>query len=229
MMRISHISCVLAGLLILLAAPVAAQVGVEVHRLEIRDGHVYHDGDRMPQSSLPEGFDARGISFTFEYAGPVVPAITIDGKVYALEGNRLVSIEDASPETTARAIGVVPVESAVDEDERLRQAEEAYLATLSERDRALYERLMRERDMEHDAIRLSYAIRQSTDDTEREALREQLRETLNLMFDLKQENRLEEIQQVEDMLSAMREQVEARQQQRDDLIERRLRQLAGDQ
>jgi len=226
---VSFLSISVAAL-ILFAAPAPAQIGVEVHRLEIKDGNVYHDGEQIPESALPDGFDARGVSFTFEYAGPVVPAITIDGRVYALEGNRLVAIADADPDDSTRAIGVMPVESSAPEpDGRRRQAEEAYLETLSERDRTLYERLMNERHMEDDVIRLAHALRQTSDPEAKAELRTELRRHLEQMFALKQENRLEEIRQVEEMLNLMREQLAARQEHRDELVDEHLRQLAGDQ
>jgi hypothetical protein len=217
-------------LLLAVAAPAVAQIGVEVHRLEIRDGRVFHDGEEIAASDLPADFEADGIAFMFEYAGPVMPALTIDGRMYALENGRLVALEDASPEAGPRAIGVMPVDHAPqDVAERRRQAEEAYMETLSEHDRALYERLMRERDMEEESLHLAYALRQTADAAERERLRDELRVRLRNMFELKQDNRREEIRQVELLLEAMRQQVEQRQANREDLIEQRLNQLAGDQ
>lgn len=217
-------------LLLAVAAPAVAQIGVEVHRLEIRDGRVYHDGEELPPSAMPDDFEADGISFMFEYAGPVMPALTIDGRMYALENGRLIALEDASPDGGARAVGVMPADQPFqDVAERRRQAEEAYMETLSEHDRALYERLMRERVMEEESLHLAYALRQTVDDAERRRLREELRIRLDAMFELKQENRREEIRQVELLLEAMRQQVDQRQEHRDELIEQRLRQLAGDQ
>jgi hypothetical protein len=216
----------LAAVLALLAfavAPVtqAQQTGAEeVHRLEIREGRVYHNGVEIP---APEGVDIEGLTFTFEYSGPGMPALTLNGRVYTLEGDRLMVLEDVAD--PANSMAVVAASSA---EEGRRQAEEAYLATLSERDRALYTRLLHEREMEIDALRLAYRYRHLSSVNERPQLRRQLHQLLSTMFDLKQENRREEIRQVEDMLEIMRRQVEEREEQRDELIRQRLDQLTDE-
>jgi hypothetical protein len=214
---------------VVLLAPLAttsalAQIGVEVHRLEIRDGSVFHDGEELPESALPEGFDASGVSFTFEYSGSVMPAITLNGHVYALQGERLVALDSADDESP-RAIALMAGETAP--AERRRQAEQAYLQTLSERDRALYERLIRERDMEEEALRLAYLIRRSEETGERNRLTDRLREQLGSLFEIKQQNRQEEIVQVEVLLDNLREQMRERQRLRSELIEQRLLELTG--
>lgn len=203
-----------------------AQLGIDIHRLEIRDGKVFHDGVQLQEHALPDEFDATGVSFTFEYSGPVMPAITLNGRVYALEGDRLVALEDAAAEEGARAVAVMPAEYMTTADRR-RQAEEAYLETLSERDRALYERLMHEREMEEEALRLAYAARRATEPAERLRLREQLQAHLGEIFELKQNNRREEIQQVESMLEVMNRQMAERESMRDEIIRRHVRDLLG--
>jgi hypothetical protein len=213
----------------LVAAPTTlAQLGVEVHRLEIRDGRVLHDGVELPASALPEDFDPGSLSFTFEYSGPVMPALTLNGQVYALEGERLIRIEDASASEGVRAVAMMPADHASPQ-ERRRQAEDAYLRTLSERDRALYERLMEERDMEEEALRLAYAARRATDPADRDRLRQQLHQQVSEMFDLKQGNRQDEIRQVEEFLEILRRQMADREAAREDLIRQHVSELLGDQ
>lgn len=208
-----------------LATPVSlAQLGVQVHRLEIRDGRVFHDGVEIPAEALPEAFDAAGIFFTFEYSGPVMPAITLNGQVFALEGDRLVALDEAAMDDGARALAVMPAELATPQ-ERRRQAEQAYLQTLSERDRALYERLMLERDMEEEVLRLAYLARRASEPAERQRLTHRLYEQLGEIFDLKQANRAEEIRQVEEFLDVMRQQMQERQALREEIIRQRIREL----
>lgn len=219
---------ILLGCLIVLSlvgVPAAAQApDYEVNRLEIRDGRVYHNGEMLPADALPEEFDIEGITFTFEYGGPVMPALSLNGRVYALEDGKLVALEEAEVRE-ARAAAVVPVPRTAEEGRS--QMEEAYLQTLSERDRALYERLMRERDMEYEVLRLAYRARRTTETDERAQLRDQLHELLSALFELKQENRREEIQQVENLLAAMNQQMQEREVHRAELIRQRLAELLG--
>jgi len=223
----------LLGLLLGLAAPVAAlaqqaAADTSTHRLEIRDGRVYHDGVELPDSAVPEGLDVAGHSFSFEYSGPVMPALFVNGKVYALDGERLVALEDAGGPENARAVAMMPVPTAEDvAEEDRRRAEQAYLQTLSERDRALYERLLSERDKEMEIRRLAYVFRRSSAEDDRQRLRARLHNLLDEAFELKQETRREEIRRAEDMIHDARNQLQVREGRRDEIVRQRLRDLTG--
>lgn len=196
-----------------------ASANTAIHRLDIRDGAVYHDGTALPDGALPVGLDIEGVSMSFEYSGPVAPAIGLNGRLYTLDGQRLVPLEEADMDQQAfglarpQALGRSAAE----------QAERAYLQGLSERDRVLYERLIREREMESEALRLAQRLRLNPVDAT--ALRAQLREKLDAMFELKQENRRDEIRQVEEVLGALRQQLRKREAMREQVIEHRMREL----
>lgn len=217
--------------LALLASPVQAQVPAgdvasraaeaQIHRLEIHDGAVYHDGARLPEGALPAELDVDGMSMTFEYSGPVAPAIGLNGRLYTIDGDRLVELDES--DVDQKAFGVAKPQSLG--LSAAEQAQQAYMQGLSERDRALYERLMREREMEAEAYRLAQRLRMSP--TDAPALRSQLRDKLDAMFELKQENRREEIRQVEEVLRALRQRLQEREAMRDDIIQHRLRELIG--
>ncbi len=196
----------------------STEATVGVHRLDIRDGRVYHDGTPLPAGAIPADLDIDGVSMSFEYSGPVAPAIGLNGQLYTLEGNRLVPLDEA--EMDRQAFGFAKPEPLG--QSAAQQAEQAYLQELSERDRALYERLLREREMEGEALRLAQQIRQNPDAA---SLRAQLREKLDAMFELKQENRREEIRQVEDVLEALRQQLRKREALREQVIQHRMREL----
>ena len=195
----------------------------QVHRLEIHNGAVYHDGEVLPASALPQGLDINGMNMSFEYSGPVAPAIGLNGRIYTLESGRLVELQEADMDrqafgfTRPQPIG----ESAA------KQAEEAYMQGLSERDRALYERLVRERDMEAEALGLARTLRQNPNVPNEATLRSQLREKLEAMFELKQENRREEARQVEEVLQALRQRLQEREAMREEIIDYRMRELTG--
>lgn len=195
----------------------------QVHRLQIHDGAVYHDGTRLPEGALPEELDVDGMSMTFEYSGPVAPAIGLNGRLYTIDGDRLVELDQGEMDRQAFVFAKPqPLGRSAAE-----QAQQAYMQGLSERDRALYERLVREREMEAEAYRLAQQLRANPSDVS--ALSSQLREKLDAMFELKQENRREEIRQVEEVLQALRQRLQEREAMRDDIIQHRMRELTGQQ
>jgi hypothetical protein len=198
---------------------VSRDAEAQVHRLEIHNGTVYHDGTALPAGALPAELDMEGMSMTFEYSGPVAPAIGLNGRLYTLEGDRLVELDQEGVDRKAFAF-------AKPQPLGRSAAEQAYMQGLSERDRALYERLVREREMEAEAVRLARALRQA-DAAEQASLREQLREKLDAMFELKQENRREEIRQVEEVLRALQQRLQEREAMRDEIIQHRMRELTG--
>lgn len=195
----------------------------QIHRLEIHNGSVYHDGQALPAGALPQGLDIDGMSMSIDYSGPVAPAIAINGQIYALDGDRLVELDEEELDRQAFALSKpepVGVSAA-------KQAEQVYMQGLSERDRALYERLIREREMEAEALRLAGALRQNPNAPNQTTLRSQLREKLEAMFELKQENRREEAMQVEEVLQALRQRLQEREAMRDEIIQHRMRELTG--
>jgi hypothetical protein len=219
--------------LVLLAGSVQAQTpagftasrsaDAQIHRLEILDGAVYHDGEALPAGALPQGLDIDGMSMSFEYSGPVAPAIGLNGRIYALDGDRLVELNEEDLDQQAFALSrpePVSVSAA-------RQAEQAYMQGLSERDRVLYERIIREREMEAEALALARTLRQNPNVPNQATLRSQLREKLSAMFELKQENRREEARQVEDVLEALRQRLQEREAMREEIIQHRMRELTG--
>lgn len=227
------------SLIALLAGPVLAQSLAEegraaapVHRLEVRDGIVYHDGVALPPSAVPANVDMRGFPpISMDYSGDVTPAIEIDGRVFAFVEGRLIEVQNvqtdegeaqayalSQPRTLARTS--TPAVPSAD-------AEQAYMESLSERDRALYEQIVRERDMENEALRLAQQYHRTEREGERQALRALLRDKLGAMFDLKQENRREEVRQMEEALDALRSRISERVEMRDRIVEYRLTELIG--
>lgn len=217
-----------------LALPALAQrpaaAPAEVHRLEIRDGAVFHDGTPLPASALPAGVDLTGVPAMYmDYSGDVTPAVEIDGRVFAFAEGRLVEVEAAAEPGRVQAFALTqpkPV-SFAEAGERRRDAEAAYLETLSASDRALYERLMRERDLEAETLRISQRYHDTADPAERMALRAELRDRLGVMFDLKQRNRREEIRQMEAALDTLVTRLEERAAMRERIVEHRLSELLG--
>jgi len=94
--------------------------------------------------------------------------------------------------------------------------------------RELYERLVRERTMENQAKDLARVIRMLPEDSgERRTNVDSLRSLLNNIFDLKQENRRQEIERLQREIQKLQRGLQERRQMRDQMIDHRLNQLVG--
>jgi ElaB/YqjD/DUF883 family membrane-anchored ribosome-binding protein len=79
--------------------------------------------------------------------------------------------------------------------------------------------------MEQQTYELARTIRRLPAGPERQAQIDTLRATLNRIFDLKQENRQREIEQLQRQISELRKSLRKREEMRDEMIEQRLQQL----
>jgi hypothetical protein len=102
---------------------------------------------------------------------------------------------------------------------------QTYLQGIQNRDRSLYDQLMREQRLELASGELARRIFSTTDPESRVSLTENLRRQLDEIFELKQENRRDEIAQLELQLQELREQLAAREANREAIIGRRLEAL----
>lgn len=100
-----------------------------------------------------------------------------------------------------------------------------YLHDLERQNRALFDRLVAERDREVETIRLAQEIRQLADGPVRDARIADLRARLQEIFELKQENRRREIRHLERELAGLQERLRERERLRDEIVEERLRYL----
>lgn len=217
----------------LIALPVEAQVrdraegahplDMQVNRFEIRDGRIIHNGEVLSADAVPDDLEIEGITFSFSYSGPVMPALTINGRIYVLEDGQLINLDESGG--NPRAVAVLPI------DERrppARQhhshADRAYFESISERDSALYQRLIREQQMEEELRQLARQ-HQHAGSEERTRIRNMMIVRLEELFDIKQENRLEEIQQVELLLEEMRQELDHRNNVRERIVNRWLNHL----
>lgn len=100
-----------------------------------------------------------------------------------------------------------------------------YMRRIELTDRSLYEGLRREHKLELESRRLASTIRRGATEDERKALMKQLEDTLHRIFELKQENRRQEIAQLDERLDTLRKTLTERERQRDLLVQRRLEEL----
>ena len=199
-------------------SPAARAAAPDAHRLTIDGGEARLDG--RPLDSVPPGLDLRGIELDFQYDGPVAPVIEIDGEAFVVEGRRMVRFEDAEAVQRARgrqarAYGKITGAPAT---------EQAYLASLSQSDRVLYDGLEEERAMEVEAERLAARARAATGGA-RAAAEDALRRHLTQMFDHKQEMRRMELDRMERDLAALKERLGKRDRMREEVVQKRMNQL----
>jgi hypothetical protein len=103
---------------------------------------------------------------------------------------------------------------------------QGYLSDVREQNEELYERLVREQRLEAESVRLSGEIR-ALAGSERESRIADLRQRLEEIFQIKQENRQREIEELETRLHSMQQRLEKRARYHDYIIERRLNELIG--
>lgn len=102
---------------------------------------------------------------------------------------------------------------------------EEYLTDVHAMDRNLYERLMHEQEMEMETHRLAMKIREASTRAEQERIASQLRKALNEIFQLKQENRKTEIEQLSAKLNDMQKKLKERESLRSEIVENRIKEL----
>jgi hypothetical protein len=105
--------------------------------------------------------------------------------------------------------------------------DQAYLFTLRARDPQLYEQLVREHHLEAATQTLAQRIRSLTPGDERTRLLADLRTQLDAIFELKQQNRRNEIHQLEERIQELKRLLQQREQQRPRIIDNRLQHLIG--
>lgn len=102
-----------------------------------------------------------------------------------------------------------------------------YMQEMRERNTELYEQLVREQSLERETVELSQRIRSLSEGSEREELIDRLRVRLEEIFEMKQENRRREIEELEERLGSLQHRLEKRERYHDYIIEKRLNQLIG--
>lgn len=221
-----------AGLALALASPGSAQTEPD-HTFQIWNGQVYVDGHLVPDA-VPDSLDLSGFSSVrIEITGDVAPLLEVDGAPYVFENDRLIRLED-SARAKRRGIYVLPqmdppLTAAPPAEQITPVAEGAYLREVAERNEALYNRMRREHQMEQDAYDLAVQVRSLPDGPQRAELRDQLHGLLSDLLTLKQEILSEEIRFLQDRLQVLSSRLDERDARHGEIVDRRLRELIGEE
>jgi hypothetical protein len=213
----------------LLLPPASAQ---QTRTLNIRDGTVYVDGQPLSKDQLPDSLNLEGISAQYRFLGIQRPVIELNGRLFAVDdGLTPVTEEEVRKERASVILGSGRSQSRAPRAMRQAQARRAdashqqYLNDIQRSSHGLYERLLRERQMEQNAKNLAHAIRLLPEGPERRAKVDTLHAMLEDIFALKQENRRREIEHLQRQIRELQNNLQKRAQMRDQMIDRHLRQL----
>lgn len=222
--------CLVSGLLLgvlLWGGALSEATAQQVRTLDIRNGTVYVDGRPVPDDQLPDSINLEGVSAQYQFLGVQRPVIEINDRLFAVEnGLRPVTEEEIRDERASVILRDPPRRpSSRGTPSRSKTAHREYLDDVEESSRELYKQLVRERRMEERAQELARVIRLLPDGPERRARIDTLRAMLEEIFDLKQENRRREIERLQRQIQSLEESIQKRNQMRDLMIERRLRDL----
>lgn len=255
--RFRWMASLLAPVLIAVAPfDLAAQEHIQMVRtLVIKDNQVLIDGREVAQNHMPATMTFDGISVSYSFIGIEMPVVTIGDQLFAIQKDRLQSIESRDQ---YRAVFAFPNQRGlewaahkskgwiVDSDrgeyytfqgERLEtkeavprllsEANALYLEDLQKHNNLLFTKLSSERGLEVEAEYLAIAARgaQSEEDRKKHVL--DLTEKLQAIFELKQQNRRDEIAQFEAELQKLRRRVEKRDELKQRIIEERVARLTG--
>ncbi len=177
-----------------------------------------------PAAEAPAFEAAPRLEVAPSVAGPQVDMIALHAQQFLRRSSELERA--GAPESAARLRN-----SAQD---MLRMAEDlprmeytAYLDDVRRHNGELYNRLLRENQLEERSLALASDIRGASDAARRTLLEQQLRGILNDAFDLKQENRRREVRHLESQLDALRLRLRERETNRKQIIEQRALELIG--
>ena len=85
-----------------------------------------------------------------------------------------------------------------------------------------YQRGLEKARLDGQCWKIAWNYRNSSDQSEQQALRTELKQKLGTLFDLREKDKRERIEKLEEELATLKEMVRERQENREDIIERRL-------
>lgn len=221
-----------------------ALIEIRNHVYEVRDGRLLEANEKQIEdgnimvffSSEDENFPLRVFradeaKFVTESYNEPVQVYVRALKNQAQEMDRIrVQFESLQQDNQAGMVRemVVGAERAARLAEALPQAQfQAYLHEIQDSDQQLYGQLQLEHRMELESQQLARRLATASSSRDKKAARADLEAKLSEIFDLKQQNRAREVQQLTLQLDELRSRLKAREDQRNALIERRIDELVS--
>lgn len=222
--------------------------------LTIQEGRVLINGKQLDNDQIPRSLDLENLSVFLSFPSSVAPNFELSGNYYTIEDGELNEVrrrDFPNDETTVIFRNTPPaIEESVSEREdydarasrqsvayanaqgaatsvsaQYNAMMQQYISEVSQRDRALYEQLIEEFELERETKEIAFEARSLPAGDEQAEQIENLRLLLGRIFDLKQKNRQREIEQLEEQLSILQKRLSEREAMKDKIIDHRIRQL----
>lgn len=103
------------------------------------------------------------------------------------------------------------------------------LESIKQNDPERYEELIKERELDIKSRELARQYRESTDESEKEKISEELESLLYKVFEYRQLNRQAEIERIEKKLEELKQENALRMESKDEMVRRQLAKLLGEQ
>lgn len=223
--------------------------------LTIQEGRVLVNGKQLDEDQIPRSLDLEDLYVSLSFPSSIAPTFELNGRYYTIEDGELNEVRRrdfpdnettvvfrnkpeavaeaeadvgeyaaprASRQSVAYAANAQPNTNVTNQYNAMMQQ---YITEVSQRDQALYRQLIEELELERETKEIAYQARTLPQGDEREEQIENLRELLGRIFDLKQENRQQEIRQLEQQLNILKQRLAEREAMKDKVIDHRIRQL----
>ncbi|HET6566559.1 MAG TPA: hypothetical protein VFG50_01260 [Rhodothermales bacterium] len=86
----------LSGLVLYLGLAFGQGYAQSVRTLSVQAGKVYIDGQQVSPDQLPGTFDPANLTLQFRFVGEADPVVEVGGRLYRLEGQKLVEVDPAT-------------------------------------------------------------------------------------------------------------------------------------
>ncbi len=186
----------------------AAEESIDVRTLLIQNGQVYVDGRLV---HLPTDINLSGMRQEFLFRGVEAPTVELNGHLFTLEG----------PQLKPYPLSVGAGRDAVSFRGAQQQGEQMYFEFLQADNEPLFRQLTLEQNLEMDTRKLAARIRLMPNEPQRSGLIRQLTRQLETIFELKQQNRRDEIAQLEAQLEELKKRLQIRENMKDIMIQTR--------
>lgn len=199
----------------------------EMQSFEVKNGEAYLNGKQMKKSDLPSNLDLKGVEVQYVYSSGVVPVIEINDKLYTIEGSKLLYM-------VRRIRNEADFGSFLDEQtDKYPQVEPNILPLENTRQLyeikndapQLYQQIRREQWLELQSQQLAVKIRMEPQQIQRTQMINELRTTLETIFDLRMENQRAEIRHMELQLNTMKTRLREKELQKSRIVQDRLQKL----
>ena len=252
MYNYKHILSIVLLVTVPLVFGVAPSLAQNQTTLTIKDGRVLVNGKQLDEDQIPRSLETEDLFVSLSFPAQIAPTFELNGRYYTIQEGELEEVnrrDFPEDETTVVFRNLPPQGAEAASDTERSYAEnnqsvaysrqalsspvgnrynalmQEYIYEVSKRDQQLYQQLVVELELERETREIANQARNLPDGQERNEKIEQLRALLGEIFDLKQENRQEEIKQLEQQLDILKQNLADREAMKSRIIDNRINEL----